>query len=369
MNIKDVKNYINENLTEQISLDYIAAHMNYSPYYLSRYFKKMTGETIMEYVRRQRLRAAVSELMNESSNVCEIALKYCFESQDGFCRAFKRYYGVTPGNYKRCRVELINKSKNDYEELNYIMLNSQIYKEAKCSNDEKEKLLPVIKKILDLSMEARNEGLFSLENKIEILDNLFFQRALAMLIDGTEPDIIKERLLNYALYGDNEGYELLVRIIILEGILAIQKGMPTFMIRDMLVTFLGDNYIEESDKYFGIDHASQNKIKDKFMFSVKEKKVFSKECSLLEDPLTNMDSRSIQRLIREIDLMTLADALSGASGAIQEKVLMNMSGRQACVVIEEISSMDKIILQEVTNAQKIMLKALKILVEHGDILI
>ena len=52
MNIQDVKNYINENLTEQISLDYIAAHMNYSPYYLSRYFKKMTGETIMEYVRR-----------------------------------------------------------------------------------------------------------------------------------------------------------------------------------------------------------------------------------------------------------------------------------------------------------------------------
>ncbi len=82
-----------------------------------------------------------------------------------------------------------------------------------------------------------------------------------------------------------------------------------------------------------------------------------------------MDSRSIQRLIREIDLMTLADALSGASGAIQEKVLMNMSGRQACVVIEEISSMDKIILQEVTNAQKIILKALKMLVEHGDILI
>ncbi len=105
----------------------------------------------MEYVRRQRLRAAISELMNESSNVCEIALKYCLESQDGFCRAFKRYYGVTPGNYKRCHVELISKSKNDYEELNYIMLNSQVYKEARCSNDEKEKILPVIKRwIADL---------------------------------------------------------------------------------------------------------------------------------------------------------------------------------------------------------------------------
>ncbi len=35
MNIQDVKNYINENLTERISLNYIAAHMNYSPYYFS----------------------------------------------------------------------------------------------------------------------------------------------------------------------------------------------------------------------------------------------------------------------------------------------------------------------------------------------
>ncbi len=40
MNIQDVKNYINENLKEQISLDYIAAHMHYSSYYLSRYFRK-----------------------------------------------------------------------------------------------------------------------------------------------------------------------------------------------------------------------------------------------------------------------------------------------------------------------------------------
>ncbi len=48
---------------------------------------------------------------------------------------------------------------------------------------------------------------------------------------------------------------------------------------------------------------------------------------------------------------------------------MNMSGRQACAVIEEILSMDNIILQEVTNAQKIILNALKILVQQGDILI
>ncbi len=369
MNIQDVKNYISENLTEQISLEYIAAHMSYSPYYFSRYFRKMTGETIMEYVRRQRLRAALSELMNGSSNVCKIAIKYCFESQDGFCRAFKRYYGMTPGNYKRCHVELTNKSKIDYGELNYTMLNSQIYKEARCSNHEKEKLLSVIQKILDLSMDARKEGLFSLENKIESLDNLFFQKALEMLIDGTEPDILKERLLNYALCGDNKGYELLVRIIILEGILAIQKGMPTFMIRDMLVTYLGDDYIEESDKYFGIDPTSKKKIRDNFIFSVIDKKILSKECSLLEDPLIKMDSRSIQRLLREIDLMTLADAISGSSGAIQEKVLMNMSERQACAIIEEISNMDKIIMQEVINAQKSILKIIKLLVERGDILI
>lgn len=366
MNIRDAKNFINENVTRQITLKDVATYMNYSPYYFSRYFRKSTGETAMEYVRRQRLRAAAEELMCKGSDVCEIALKYCFESQDGFCRAFQRYYGMTPRYYKKYKSEADNNLRHNCEEKDCMNIN-QIYKEAGCSKEEKMKLLPVIKKLLELSAKTRNEGLFSLENEIEGLESLYFKKALEMLIDGLEPEMIKERLLNYALCGGSTRYELLMRLLIMEGILSIQKGITTYMLRDALVTYLGDDYIEEAYRYFGIDAASQKKARENFILSIKDKRVLSKDCALLECPLSKMDSRSLQRLLREIDPLTLAEAISGSSGAIQEKVLTHMSARWAYIVIEEISGMNEILSLDVTNAQKRVIEIIRLLVEQGDI--
>ncbi len=44
--------------------------------------------------------------------------------------------------------------------------------------------------------------------------------------------------------------------------------------------------------------------------------------SLLEEPPAKMDSRSLQRLLREVDFITIASAIGGVGGEIQKKVLV-----------------------------------------------
>ncbi|MDF2885011.1 MAG: DNA-binding protein AraC-type [Clostridiaceae bacterium] len=367
MNIQHVKNYINENLTIHISLYDIASYMNYSPYYFSRYFRKAAGETIMEYVRRQRLRAAAGELINEGCNICHLAIKYCFESQDGFCRAFQRYYGVSPGYYKKNHNKSI---LNDQKEMTDFNMNTlKFYKEAVCSYEEKYKLLPTIKELLNLANIARKSGIFALEDKLDKLEHQFFRKALEMIIDGTEPEILRQQLLNLAFFGGNTGYELMMRLLITEGVIAIQKGLTSYMIRDLLISYLGDDFIKESESYFEFDSDSKSKTIEKFIALTASKKVISKECSLLEEPLSKMNNRSLARLLREIDIMTLAYAIYGSSGIIQEKVLKHISERQACILIEEISGMEEIISIEVSKEQKKILEVLKSLVENGDVMV
>lgn len=105
--ILEIKNFINANLTEDITLEKIAKQFHFSSFWISRYYHRITGENIMEYVRKQRLRCAASELLFGKYNIGELALKYGYDSQDGFCRAFKKYYGVTCGEYKAGRCQYL----------------------------------------------------------------------------------------------------------------------------------------------------------------------------------------------------------------------------------------------------------------------
>lgn len=78
--VQDAINYINENLTAAMSLEVLADYVHFSPYHFHRLFLLCTGEGPMEFIRRQRLRAASRDLISIKLNIIEIAAKYKFES-------------------------------------------------------------------------------------------------------------------------------------------------------------------------------------------------------------------------------------------------------------------------------------------------
>lgn len=165
--VQDAINYINENFTADLSLEALADHVHFSSYHFHRLFLLCTGEAPMEYIRRQRLRAASRDLVSMKFNIIEIAANYKFESQDGFSRAFKRYYGITPGEYRKLNA-LIQQSDNPkrIEEVHTIMYGMNIYEKLACSHSDKKEALNTLDKILELSEKAKCSGLLSLEQEL-----------------------------------------------------------------------------------------------------------------------------------------------------------------------------------------------------------
>jgi hypothetical protein len=329
----------------------------------------------MEYVRRLRLRLASRDLLSMKFNIIEIAVKYRFESQDWFCRAFKRYYGITPGEYRKLNFKigysLVKQSESTklVEEVKTIMYDMNIYEKLACSHDDKKEALDTLDKVLELSEKAKCSGLLSLESEIDAVQPEIFKKSIQILIDGIEPESLKEILLNYALCGGYKGKELLIRILIIEGILAIQQGIHTSILREKLSSFFGDDFIGKIHKHFGFYSESQLKKLEAFNIKNQDKHVFSKETSLLDEPLSRMDNRSLQRLLREIDPVALATAISGASGETQAKILKNVSRKLAAMLIDELDTVSTPTNSEIAGSQKRIIEIMHILRNQGDIVI
>ncbi len=92
--------FIEYNLKEAISTEDIAFECNMSKRTLQRRFVELTGETIKSYIRSRRLTEASKKLTNSKMSVLDTAIDYQFDSYEGFSRAFKRMYAMSPKHYR-----------------------------------------------------------------------------------------------------------------------------------------------------------------------------------------------------------------------------------------------------------------------------
>ena len=104
--IRNAIDYIEANLTVPVRIEEIAAKAYVSPYYFQRIFHALCGVSVGEYIRNRRLSAAAQALSRSDARVLDIALKYGYESQDSFSRAFTKFHGVSPTAAKERGVHL-----------------------------------------------------------------------------------------------------------------------------------------------------------------------------------------------------------------------------------------------------------------------
>ncbi len=105
--------FIENNLTEIIRVEDVASITGYSCYHFHKVFKAVLGENIGNYIRSRRLNCAAGELIYTDKRILDIALYYQFESQEAFTRAFKNVYKVSPGSYRKNRIDTIIGSKRE----------------------------------------------------------------------------------------------------------------------------------------------------------------------------------------------------------------------------------------------------------------
>lgn len=92
---------IEAHIREKLTVTALAESIHISKYHYQRLFREAVGESVIRYVARRRMALAAAELAETDASVLEIALRYGYDSHDGFTRAFRAALGVTPADYRK----------------------------------------------------------------------------------------------------------------------------------------------------------------------------------------------------------------------------------------------------------------------------
>ena len=93
--IRTVLEYIDANLTEELTVDELAERAYLSKFHLMRRFKEETGQTVHEYISQRRLRLA-RDLIRQGESVTDTCFKVGFRSYSSFFRGYVKLFGMTP---------------------------------------------------------------------------------------------------------------------------------------------------------------------------------------------------------------------------------------------------------------------------------
>ena len=94
--ISSALTYIENNLTEKLDIQEIAAKAYLSPFYFQRIFAAQCGVSVGEYIRYRRLSLAGELLSTKDVRIIDVASMFGYESPDSFNRAFQKFHGIIP---------------------------------------------------------------------------------------------------------------------------------------------------------------------------------------------------------------------------------------------------------------------------------
>ena len=98
--LKRVRDYIETNLDDRLTLSDLAGVACLSPYHFSRSFKEAVGVGPQRYVMQRRLERAKTLVRRSSQPLAAIAQEVGFVDQSHLTSIFRREIGMTPGRYR-----------------------------------------------------------------------------------------------------------------------------------------------------------------------------------------------------------------------------------------------------------------------------
>ena len=101
--MKRVMDFIQDHLSQDLSLEVLAQQIGFSPYHFARLFRQTTGESPHQFVLHQRIERAQHLLKERDAPLAHIALESGFANQSHLTQTFKRYLGLTPRAYRQDR--------------------------------------------------------------------------------------------------------------------------------------------------------------------------------------------------------------------------------------------------------------------------
>lgn len=163
--LQRASDYIEEHLCNTMSISEIADYAYISERTLSELFTSIVGFPLNEYIRNRRLTLAANDILRSKDRIIDISYKYCYESQESFSRAFKRFHGLSPLKLRStkekpkelCKIQFIN---NNVVGLNSckgyrVLENGPIY-----YTDDMDTIVEWFRNVLGwvANIDARNEA-------------------------------------------------------------------------------------------------------------------------------------------------------------------------------------------------------------------
>jgi flagellar motor switch protein FliG len=234
-----------------------------------------------------------------------------------------------------------------------------------------EKAGALIDRILQVNDNAGIESLKWMDavSVAELIKNEHPQ-IIATILVHLDPDQASDILRNFTERSRND---VMLRIATLEGV------QPTALrdLNDVLSQLLSGGDRVKKGSLGGVDVAAEilNFMGGTFEASITEfiKESDAELAQKIQDKmfvfenLLDLDDRSIQLLLREVQSETLVVALKGTSEPLKEKIFKNMSSRASEMLREDLESKGPVRLSEVESEQKEILKVVRRLADEGQI--
>jgi AraC-like DNA-binding protein len=100
--------YIEDHLTDRISIDEISKQAYTSSSHFQLLFHLVFGMTIGEYIRNRRLTLAALDLLKPGSKIIDIAMRYQYDTQESFSKAFTRFHGFPPSKVQLDKIKMFH---------------------------------------------------------------------------------------------------------------------------------------------------------------------------------------------------------------------------------------------------------------------
>lgn len=99
--LETVLKFIHENAVEKISVEKLSRMAGVHPNHFIKVFHKQIGTTPRQYINKLRMERAKELLLQEECTIGEVASQVGFNDESYFSRAFKKYMGRTPREFRR----------------------------------------------------------------------------------------------------------------------------------------------------------------------------------------------------------------------------------------------------------------------------
>jgi len=99
--VSEIDLILNDQFSDQLSLDYLSTTLDIHPVHLSRDFSKYFNSGLGEYIRKLKIQKSLQLISQKKLDLTSIALDCGFSDQSHFTRCFKEINGITPSQYRK----------------------------------------------------------------------------------------------------------------------------------------------------------------------------------------------------------------------------------------------------------------------------